>query len=124
ARMRPEHLALLVDDRPLAGNEAAALQEGTVVVAGEEAGLLAPGTRGDGQPGVCGLEARLRLRLLPEREGDPLQRGGIETREHVRLVLRLVRAPREQQPPTVAHDPRVVTRGERARARPAREREQ
>src|ERR671911_639412 len=76
-----------VHDRAVAGVEPVALEEGSVVVAGQEARLLALAALRDGETRRPGLAARLRLRLFAEREFDPVQKRRVERREHVRLVL-------------------------------------
>src|SRR3954469_9111593 len=88
--------------------DAASLQERAVVVARQEAGLLALAAPGDGEPGALCLGPRLGLRLLAEREDDALELGRIEPGEHVRLVLAGIGGTCEQLPPAVLDDPGVV----------------
>src|SRR5215218_8857118 len=76
-----------VHDRALTGLEAVALEEGAVVVAGQEARLLTLGARGDREPRLGGLGPRLLLVLVAEREPEPAEPPRIERGEHVRLVL-------------------------------------
>ena len=103
-----ELAAVLVDDRALGGLEAAALEEGAVVVAGEEAGLLALAALGDVEAGSGRLGARLRLRLLAERELDPVEQRRVERGEHVGLILVRVGRAGEQPPAVALDDARVV----------------
>ena len=77
---------------PARGCEPVPPEERAVVVAGEEARLLALGAPRDGEPGARRLGSRRVLVLLAEREPDPLELLRIEAREHVRLVLRRVGA--------------------------------
>ena len=109
---------------PSARLEAAPLEEGAVVVAGEEAGLLALPALGDGEPRGARLGARLGLRLLAERELDPLEERRIERGEHVRLVLVRVGRASEQAAAVALDDPRVVAGPELRRARALGEGEQ
>src|SRR5205823_11637418 len=117
-REAPEALVLAelgarcVDDPPGCGTEPVPREEVAVVAAGEEARLLALGTPGDREPGRASLRPRLVLRALAEGEGDPLEEPRVEAREHVRLILALVCAAREEQAAVVVDDPRVVARGE------------
>ena len=53
------------------------------------------------RPGARGLLPRLLLRLLAEREPDPVEIGRSEPREHVRLVLARVARAGQQQPPAM-----------------------
>src|SRR5438552_950647 len=106
---------LLVDDRAFDGIQATALEERAVVVAREEACLLALAPRRDGETRSLGLRACLTLRLLAEREDNPLEVTRVETREHVRLVLLRVGGAREEAPSAMLHDARVVARGELVR---------
>ena len=119
-----ELAALLVDDRAVRAVEPSPLEEGAIVVAGEEARLLALAALGDVE--ACGgrLRARLGLRQLAERELDPLELLGVELREHVRLVLVRIGRAREQPPAVALDDSRVVARPELPGAGPGREREQ
>src|SRR5262249_2880512 len=116
--------AVLIDDRAFARSEPVPLEEGAVVVTGEEARLLALAPPRDGEPGALRLGARLRLCVLAEREDDPVELCRIEPREHVRLVLLPIGSAREQPAPAVLDDARVVARREHVGARTAREREQ
>ena len=88
-------------------------QERRLASAGEEAQVLRLGLGGDGQPGVGGQLAHLRLGEIAEREAQPRQRRGSHRGEHVRLVLGRVGS-RPEEP--VVGDPRVVAGGERRRA--------
>ena len=105
--------ALLVDDRSLGALEPLPLEEGAIVVAGEEARLLALAALGDLETGGGRLGPRLRLRLSAEGELDPIEHLRVERREHVRLVLVRIRAPREQAAAVALDDPCVVTGPER-----------
>ena len=99
-------------------------EERAVVVAREEARLLALGAPRRRKPGRSRLGPGLVLRLRPEREADAREVTRVEPREHVALVLVLVDGAREQQTAVALDDPRVVTGGERRRTDTAREREQ
>ena len=83
-------------------------EEPAVVVAGQEARLLAVRPARHGEPGSLRLGAGLVLVLVTEREGDAGEPLRIERGQHVALVLRRVYAAREQQPAVAFHDPRVV----------------
>ena len=116
--------AVLVDDRPVGRLEPAALEEGAVVVAGEEARLLALAPLGDREPcGGC-LGTRLGLRQLAERELDPLELRRVERGEHVGLVLVRIGGAGEQPAAVALDDPRVVARPELRGACALGEREQ
>ena len=114
----------LVDDRPVGPLEPSALEKRAVVVAGEEAGLLAFAALGDLEAGRGRLGTHLGLRLLAERELDPAEQGGIERGEHVRLILVRIGRTREQATAVALDDPRVVAGPELCRAGPLREREE
>src|SRR5260370_35102383 len=102
--------AVLVDDCAGAGLEAVPPEERAVIVAAEEARLLALGAMGCSETGALRLGARLLLALLAERERNAIEEPRIEAREHVRLVLVRVGAAREQQATAVLGDARVVPR--------------
>ena len=119
-----ELAAVLVDDRSVGRLEAAALEEGAVVVAGEEARLLALAALGDVEAGGGRLGAGLGLRQLAERELDPVELRRVERGEHVRLVLVGIGRAREQPPAAALDDPRVVTGPELRRAGPLGEGQQ
>src|SRR5439155_26928860 len=119
AELRP----VLADDRAFLRLEPVPVEEGSVVVAGEEARLLALRPPGGGEAGTLGLGPRRLLRLLPEREGDACKVPRVEGGEHVALVLGRIRAAGEQQPSVALDDPRVVAGREALGAGPARERE-
>jgi hypothetical protein len=92
----PTELApVLVDDRPHLGGEAAARKEVAVVATGEEADLLALRPPRGGEPRALRLGARRLLRLLAEREPEPVEVPRVEPREHVGLVLARVFAARK-----------------------------
>ena len=101
-----------------------ASEEGTVVVAREEARLLALGPLRDLEARTACLGSRRLLVLLAEREPHPRELRGIELREHVRLILLRVGGAMEQQPAAVLADARVVTGREPVAPRALREREQ
>src|SRR5439155_19302981 len=107
--VRRELSSVLVDDRPRFWAQPVAREELAVVAACEEARLLALGPPGRGQPGALGLGACLVLRLLPEREPDPVQKPRVEPREHVRLILLRVRSARQYQSFTIPDDPRCLS---------------
>ena len=89
-----------------------AAQELAVVVAAEEARLLALGPASDGKPGRLGLRPRLLLRLTAEREPEPAEAPGRERGEHVALILGRVGGARDREPPIAVDDPSVVARRE------------
>src|SRR5947209_5888719 len=70
AVMLTDRCAGLVDDRPALRREPVPTEERAVVVAGEEARLLALGAVGCVEPGARRLGAGLGLVLLAEREPD------------------------------------------------------
>src|SRR5258708_9781633 len=72
-------------------------EERAVVVAREEARLLALGAVCSLEAGLGRLCARLGLRLLTEREPDPPEVARVESGEHVALVLRRVGSARKQK---------------------------
>ena len=119
-----ELAAGLVDDAARSGHEAVAAEEVAVVVAAEEARLLALGPARRVEPGGLGLGARLLLRLVAEREPDAGERGLVEGGEHVALVLVRVGRAREQAAAVALDDPRVVAGGEPRSADAVGEREQ
>ena len=104
--------AVLVDDRAGTSGEALPLEERAVVVAGEEARLLALGALGNGEAGSGSLVARRALALPAERERDAVEQRRIDRREHVGLILGRVVAARDQPQPVALDDPRVVARPE------------
>ena len=85
--MASELVPALVHDRALVRGQAVAREEVAVVAPGEEAGLLAFGTRRGLEPGGGCLRTRLVLRLLAERKPEAVEKAWIETSEHVRLIL-------------------------------------
>ncbi len=116
--------ALLVHDRPVPWRQPVAAEERAVVVAGEEARLLALGALRSVESGPLRLRARLRLVLPAEREPDAAELRRVEAREHVRLVLRGIGAAVQEQPSAMLVDTRVVAGGEPVAAGAAGEREQ
>ena len=122
--MPAELVTLFVDDRALRAVEPTPFEERAIVVACEEAGLLALAALGDIESGSGRLGARLGLRQLAQRELDPLELLGVQLREHVRLVLVRVCRAREQPPAVALEDSCVVARPELVRARLGREREE
>ena len=122
--MRPELVPLLVDDRAGAGGQTTASEKGAVVVTGQEARLLALAPVRDREPCALRLRPRGLLVLGAEREPDAIEPPGIELREHVRLILRLVERAVEQQPAPVLERARVMAGREAVAAGPGREREQ
>ena len=122
--MAAEHASGLVDDLPGARREAMAAEEYAVVVAGEEARLLALGATRDGESCRVGLGARLVLALFAEREPHAVEVPRVDRREHVRLVLRRIGGAREQKPVPVSRKTCVVSRRQPVRTGAAREREQ
>ena len=89
-----------------------ALEEGAVVGAGEEAGLLAlllvaprPARRGR-------LVARRLPSLATERERDPVEQARVDGGEHVRLILGGVGAAGDEPEAVALDDPGVVPRPE------------
>jgi hypothetical protein len=103
-----ELTAVLVDDRALRRLEPAPAEERAVVVAGEEARLLALGPLGGGEAGALRLGACLCLRGVSERKADVFEERGRERREHVGLVLCRIDATREQAAAAVLDDAGVV----------------
>src|SRR5919201_2208924 len=79
--------AALVDDGTILCDETVPSEELAVVVAREEARLLALGACRSFETGGRGLRTRLRLRLLAERKPEPVEVAWLEPREDVRLVL-------------------------------------
>jgi hypothetical protein len=116
--------ALLVHDGSFLGAQTVPLEERPVVVAGQEAGLLALGARGDGEARARGLRPGRLLALVAEGEPETLQVPWVERREHVRLVLLRIGRPGEQEASVPLDDPCVMSRRELRRARPAGEGEQ
>src|SRR5436190_12569791 len=119
-----ELTAVLVHERARARVEPLALEEGTVVVAGQEARLLALAAPRDREAGALGLRPRLALGLIAERERDAPELAWVEPGQHVRLILLWIRRPREQGAPAVLDDTGVVAGDEHVGAGAAREREQ
>ena len=76
--MPSELVAVLVDDRAGRAVQALPAEERPVVVAGEEAGLLALGARRDGEPGSAASQPGLALRRLSERKADAVEQVGID----------------------------------------------
>mgnify|MGYP003694213853 CR=1 FL=1 len=87
AAVPAELLSLLVDDLALGIGDAVTADEVAIVAAPEEARFLALGAAGDREPGSRGLGPGLVLRLLAEREPDPIEQPRVETSKHVGLVL-------------------------------------
>src|SRR5205823_7372400 len=79
--------AALVDDRPLLRGEPGTREKVAVVRAREEAGFLALGAVSGGETGALRFRARFLLRLLSQREPDPVEQARIHAGEHVRLIL-------------------------------------
>jgi len=119
-----DRCAGLVDDRPALRREPVPTEERAVVVAGEEARLLALRAVGCVEPGARRLGAGLGLVLLAEREPDAVELARIEACEHVRLVLGRVGAAGEQPAAAMLDDAGVVAGGEPVAACATREREQ
>src|SRR5207249_4718021 len=124
ARVPSELAPALVEDRPLLRPDAVPEEEAAVVVAGEEAGLLALRAPGHLEAGRRRLRTGLLLRLSAERERDPIQEHRVEPGEHVRLILLGVGRTPEQHAAATTDDAGVVARGEALAAGPVREREQ
>ena len=120
----PSCRAALVDQRPRRRLEPAPLEERPVVVATEEAGLLALGPTGDGEPGRLGLGAGLVLGLPPEGEPEPAEHARIDRREHVALILREIGGAGDREPAVVLDDPRVVAGREPRRSDALREQQE
>ena len=111
----------LVDDRPCIGGQTLPLEEGAIVGAGEEAGLLALLPARHGQPGRGRLVARRLLSLAAERERDPVEQPRVDGGEHVRLILGGVGAAGDEPDAVALDDPGVVPRPEDLAAGPGRE---
>jgi hypothetical protein len=111
-----ELAAALVDEGTLTGLEPLAREEIAVVVAGQEARLLALRVLGGGEPGGPRLCTRVGLSLPAEREPEPREEPRIEPGQHVRLVLRWVGATREEEAAAMLSQASVVAGGEPVRA--------
>src|SRR5205823_5916549 len=120
----PELISVFVDDRSLGGRQTLRPEEVAVVTAREKARFLTFAAARDGEARALGFRTRLLLRLLAQREHDPVELCGIEPSEHVRLVFCSVDRPREQAPSALLDRARVVTGGELRGAGAAGEREQ
>src|SRR5579884_1881385 len=103
---------VLRDDRPLLSLEAVPTEEGAVVVACEEACLLAFRTAGGREAGALRLGPGRLLVLVAEREHDPRELLRVERGEHVALVLGRVRSAGEEEGAVPLDDARVVPGGE------------
>ena len=101
--------ALEIEDGPVPRLEAVATEERAVVVAREEAGLLTLCAIGHRKPGAPSLGPGLLLRPLSERKPDAGQLGGIDTPEHVGLILLAVERTAHEHAPAALDDARVVT---------------
>ena len=110
--MAAELDAVLVDDRAGPASEPLPLEERAVVVAGEEARLLALGALGNGEAGSGSLVAGRALALAAERERDAVEQRRVDRREHVGLILGRVVAAGDQPQPVALDDPGVVARPE------------
>ena len=108
ARVLAHPASTFVDYRARLRGEPVPGQEVAIVRAAQEARLLALTPRRDGQAGALRLVSRLRLRLLTQRKPDAIEARGVEPREHVRLILLSVSAPRQQETAPMADDPGVV----------------
>ncbi len=122
--MATELDSLLVDDRTGSAVEALPLEKRAVVVAREEAGLLALGALGDGQPGRGRLVACPPLSVPAERERHAVEQRRIDGGEHVGLILGGVAAAGDQPEPVPLDDPRVVAGPEHVGAGPLGEGDQ
>ena len=107
---------VLVDDRPVGTVQPTTIEEGPVVVAGQEARLLALAAVHGSEPGAFGLGTRFRLGLVAERKDDAVELGRIELRQHVRLVLVRIDGAGEEPPAPVLEDAGIVTCGQRVGA--------
>src|SRR5262249_46350271 len=103
-----EAAASRVDDRPRRYVETAAAEELTVVVAGEEARLLALGPLGNGKSRCRCLAPDIGLGTVAERKPQTVELGRLQRGEHVGLVLRVVVPASEQPLAAVLDDARVV----------------
>ncbi len=119
-----DRLALLVDDMAGARLEPVAGEERPIVVTGEETGLLALCTAGDGETCARCFGPGRVLVLLAERKPDPVELLRIEAGEHVRLVLRLVGGAMQEQAAAMLGETSVVTRRETVAAGAPGEREE
>src|SRR5262249_60403100 len=90
----------------------------------EEPRPLAPPPPRSRPPGTAGLGASFLLRLLTEREPEPLEMTRIEPREHVRLILPGIDRASEQRTASTLDDSRVVPRREARSTGAPREGEQ
>ena len=91
-------------------------EERAVVVAAEEARLLAFGAAGAAEAGGRRLRAGLRLRLAAEREPQPAERRRVDGGEHVALVLARVHGPGDRTAPCALDELRVMAGREPAGA--------
>ena len=112
--------------RPSRAREAVALEERAVVVAGEEARLLALGAAARRRARRAAASARVSvLRLLAEREPDPVEQRRVErARACSDWSFAGSRRAREQEAPVALDDARVVAGREPGGAGAPREREQ
>src|SRR5262249_1963836 len=115
---------VLVDDGSALRQQSAPLEERPVVVAAEEAGLLALGSGRDRQPRARRLLPCLLLRLPAEREPDANEPTRIKPREHVRLILLGVYSAGEEQTSSMLDGTGVVSSGQPSCTCPPGEREQ
>ena len=122
--MAAELAAVFSDDRALLWFEPMPAEKRAVVVAGEEARLLALGPACSSEPCTLGLRPCYLLVLLAEREGDSREVARLERREHVALVLRRVDSAREEETAVSLDDARVVAGRQPLGAGTPREREQ
>src|SRR4029077_6065977 len=114
----PTHAPPRARPEPVAGEERA------IVIAGQEARLLAFRALRDRKTGARRLRTRRILVLLAEREPDALEMLRIESREHVRLVLGIVGPAMQEHASAMLGDPCVVAGSEPVAACASREGEQ
>src|SRR5262245_63954389 len=93
-------------------------EERAVVVAAEEAGLLALRAASRGEAGGDRVFPGLCLRLSAEREAHALEQRRIDRGEHVGLILLGICRPAHEADAVALDHPRVVPRPQLARARP------
>ena len=122
--MGAERPPLLVDDVTGLRDKTVTPQERAVVVAREEARLLALGAPCDRKARMLRFASGRFLVLLAERKPDFVEMLRVQPREHVRLILLRVGAAMQKQPAAVLADARVVAGREPVASRAACEREQ
>ena len=109
---------------PVRGSSPLRPEERAIVVAGEEARLLALGALRDRESRARRFRSRCVLVLLAEREPDAPELLRVETREHVRLILRAVGTAMQEHAAAMLRDTRIVAGRKPVAAGAPRKREQ